>query len=473
MTLDFPTCSPAEITTDIPGPALQAFQEGRFADAAESAKATPDSAGALYLLGWLHETGQGLPLSPTEAVDYYRKARDAGHPKAVYALAIALLEHGGAKAGPEVRTLLENAATRDPGTAGLLLGELHARGLVNAPDFDLARTWWTRAAEAGEVRGHHNLGRLLDGSFGFPDRRDPEQAIQSFRAAARLGYPDAMASLGSRLLNGPESVRNEEDGLAWLQKASEAGNSDAFLVTGNYYEYRQKDFSQALRAYHAGAELDNVQCLLRAGHFYGLGIGTSSDPSKSLELFRKAAALGSDEGAFQAAVAILRSADDEASLLQGYAGLLSAANAGHARAQNELALLYLSGRLGASDPSAAANWFDHAAAQDLAPARNNLAALFEKGLGVTRNDATAAQLYTQAAGQGHPAATAALARLHVEGRGVARNLPRAWALASLAAERKDPNGILLRDQLSTTLPPADIDAGRKILAGLKRTPVKE
>lgn len=472
VTLDFPAYSPAEITRGIPEPALEAFLEGRFQDAAESAQTEPDSAGALYLLGWLHETGQGVPPSLDRAIDHYRRALDAGHPKAACRLAIAILDHGGAKAGPEARALLEKAAIQDPAEAGLLLGEFHARGLTGPPDFDLAKTWWTRSAEAGEVRGHHNIGRLLDGSFGFPGHRDPAKAIQSFLTAAKMDYPDAMASLGSRLLNGSELIRDEAAGLAWLRKAAASGNVDAHFVIGNYYEHRQQDFSNALRAYHAGAELDNINCLLRAGHFYALGIGTSTDSSKALELFKKASSLGSDEGFYQTAVAILRSADDGATILEGYASLLTAANADHARAQNELALLYLTGRLGASDPSAAAGWFDHAAAQNLAAAQNNLATLFEKGLGVTRNDATAAKLYTQAAAQGHPAATSALARLHLAGRGVPRNLPRAWALANLAASLNDPTGTALRDQLSTTLTPADLDTGRRILADLKRVAPK-
>lgn len=467
ITVDFPVVSPAESANGIPAPVLEAFQAGRYEDALAKAAAAGPSPGTLYMLGWLHETGSGVPADSGKAVDYYQRARDAGHPQAVYRLAIATLDHVGAKAGPDVRALLEDAASGNPGTAGLLLGELHARGLVGPANFELARSWWTRSAEAGEVRGRHNLGRLLDGSFGFPEKRDAGKAIESFQAAADAGYADAMASLGSRLMHGAPGVRDERAGLDWLRKAAAAGSPDAHFVIGNYYEYRKKDFSNALRAYHAGGEQDSILCLLRAGEFYSGGIGTTTDPARALELFRKAAALGSHEGDFRTAVALLREAPDEAAVLQGYKHLLGAARAGHARAQNELGVLYLSGRLGAADPSAAASWLDHSAAQDFASAQNNLAALFEKGLGVTLNFTAAAKLYTKAAGQGHPAATTALARLHAEGRGVPRNLPRAWALASLAAGRGDPNGTVLRQQLAETLGPDNLDAARRILAELR------
>ncbi len=131
----------------------------------------------------------------------------------------------------------------------------------------------------------------------------------------------------------------------------------------------------------------------------------------------------------------------------GYGHLLSAANGGLVEGQNELALLYLSGKLGVADVAAAAAWLTRAAQGGYAPAQNNLATMFERGAGVPQNYANAGQLYSLAANQGNGPATLALARMHAQGLGTKEDLPKAWALATLAGEREQEDGVKLAKEL--------------------------
>jgi len=91
------------------------------------------------------------------------------------------------------------------------------------------------------------------------------------------------------------------------------------------------------------------------------------------------------------------------------------ANAGEAAAQYELATRYAEGKLIARDFKIAAEWYEKAAAQNLAPAEYRLGSLYEKGLGVTRNLTRAKELYEKAAARGHARAMHNLAVLTAEG----------------------------------------------------------
>ena len=101
------------------------------------------------------------------------------------------------------------------------------------------------------------------------------------------------------------------------------------------------------------------------------------------------------------------------------------ANAGDAKAQHDMALLYLSGRHVPKDPSQAAAWFEKAAVQGLANAQFNLGVLYQRGEGMTQNDRLAFFWYQSAAEQGLARAQHNLATAYADGRGTKINYPKA------------------------------------------------
>ena len=137
------------------------------------------------------------------------------------------------------------------------------------------------------------------------------------------------------------------------------------------------------------------------------GKGVEKDTERGLALLRKAAEAGNPIANFRVAVQFLAGEKPEkANLLTGYGHLLAAANGNLVEAQNELGLLYLSGKLGIADVPAGVAWLTRAAQGGNAQAQNNLATLYERGIGgVPKNLENAGQLYSLAANQGHGPAT--------------------------------------------------------------------
>lgn len=464
--------SSAAVPATVEGPAkdaIDAFKAGRYAKAVELAKplAEKGNAEALYLMGFASETGQGVDADKDKALEYYRKAAALKHKDAIYRLSFILLASDKEAERDQAREALESAAQDDPAVAGRILGEAYLRGrLTPVADPDKAIFWWKRAADAGDIPSLLLIARFYEGQFGFPELKDNKAALANYAKAAGLGDAGAMAALGSRLLSGDEKNRDEAKGREWLKKAIDAKEYSAYLAFGDYEENVKKDLKAALVEYERGKDAGQIDCTLRTADFYLEGKGVAKDTARGLALLAKAAEAGNPIANYRLAVQDL--SGDKPDLLVGYGHLLKAASENLAEAQNELGLLYLSGKLSSADATAGIAWLTRAAQGGNAQAQNNLATLYERGAaGLTRNLENAGQLYSLAANQGNGPATLALARLLNEGTGTKANPEKAWALATLAAERGVEDGTKLANEILKNLDDKQRVAAKQELADIK------
>ena len=418
-------------------------------------------------MGFASETGRGIEASKDKALDYYRKAAAAKHKDAAYRLSFILLASEKEEERDQAREALETAAKEDPAVAGRILGEAYLRGrLTPAADPDKAIFWWKRAADAGDIPSLLLMGRFYEGQFGFPELKDLKEALASYAKAAGLGDAGAMAALGSRLLSGDEKIRDEKKGREWLKKAIEAKEYTAYLALGDFEENVKKDLKAALAEYERGKDAGQMDCILRTADFYLEGKGVEKDTARGNALLQKAAEAGSAVANFRFAVQTL--SGEKPDLLSGYKFLVTAANGNLVEAQNELGLLYLSGKLATADSAAGVAWLTRAAQGGYAQAQNNLATLYERGAGgLTQNMENAGQLYALAANQGHGPATLALARLLYLGVGTKSDPVKAWALATLAEERKAEDADKLVAEIAAKLDDKQKAEAKKQLEDIK------
>ncbi len=438
--VSLPTDNSAALPSTPDGPAkeaMEAFQAGRYAKALDLAKplAEQGNAEALYLMGFASESGKGTEASKDKALEYYRKAAAAKHKDATYRLAFILLASEKEEERNQAREALEAAAKDDPAVAARILGEAYLRGRLSpTADPDRAIFWWKRAADAGDIPSVLLIARFYEGQFGFPELKDSKEAVASYAKAAGLGDAGAMAALGSRYLSGDEKIRDEKKGREWLKKAIAAKEYSGYLALGDFEENIKKDLKAALNEYERGKDAGQIDCILRTADFYIQGKGVEKDAERGLALLEKAAEAGSPAANFRLAVQTLSA--EKPDLLLGYKHLLAAATGNMVEAQNELGLLYLSGKFAGTDTIAGVAWLTRAAQGGYAQAQNNLATLYERGAGgIPQNLESAGQLYALAANQGHGPSTLALARLVNDGTGTKADPVKALALATLAEER--------------------------------------
>ena len=473
--VSLPSDNSVAMPAEVEGPAkaaMDAFKDGRHAKAVELATplAENGNAEALYLLGFASESGQGAEASKEKALEYYRKAAAGKHKDAIYRMSFILLASEKEEERDQAREALESAAKDDPAVAARILGEAYLRGLLTpTPDPDKAVFWWKRAADAGDVLSVLLVARFYEGQFGFPELKDPKEALANYGKAAGLGNAGAMAALGSRLLSGDEKNRDEKKGREWLKKAIEAKEYSAFLALGDYEENVKKDLKAALAEYERGKDAGQIDCILRTADFYLEGKGVEKDEARGMTLLQKAAEAGNPIANFRLAAFLLSAEKLPApDLMTGYGHLVAAANGNLVEAQNEIGLLYLSGKLGVADAPAGVAWLTRAAQAGSAQAQNNLGTLYERGIaGLPANIENAGQLYSLAANQGHGGATLALARLVTQGVGTKADLVKGWALASLAAERGEKEADALVKEISLKLDETQRVAALKELEDMK------
>lgn len=449
--------------------ATELLKKGQGEKAIEMVKPLADKEDplALLLIGIAYRGMGGVTADPEKALGFLRRAAKAGNEDAPYQMVEVLLKQNTDTSKAEAKTLLQETTKKQPARGNFVLGEALLRGVFDGkPDFDQAAQAWNRSADAGNKDTLLALGRLYDGVFGFADKRDAKKALEFFTKAANGGSAEAMVATGSRLLNGEESLRNPAEGKKWLNKAIEQKRYEAYLVLGDSDEKADKQ-KEAFANYSKGAEAGESNCMIRLGDMLIAGKGTDKkDETKGIEWIRKAATAGNAGAHVRAAQYFL--SREKPDIANGYPHLVSAANAGIPAAQNDLALLYLAGSLGANDASAAAAWFGRAAANGHPSAQTNLATLYERGMGVQQDFAKAGQLYELAARQGSPQAAAGIGRLFANGTGTKQDLPRAWAFLSLAVEAGDANAKAALGEVTTMLTGEQINDARKILEDLKK-----
>jgi TPR repeat protein len=141
--------------------------------------------------------------------------------------------------------------------------------------------------------------------------------------------------------------------------------------------------------------------------------------------------------------------------------ILPLAEAGDARAQFNLCVLYHEGRGVPQNYAEAAKWFRLAASQGDAKAQFSLGALYAEGQGVPQNYAEAAKWFRLAASQGYAPAQGSLGALYYLGHGVPQNYAEAYFWFDLAAARLPPGPVQqdaekIRDEVATLLRPEDL-----------------
>lgn len=226
------------------------------------------NAAAQAALGTLYLRGEGVARDVAESARWFERAAEQGHALAQFNLGVMLLgddEVGDAVARDPARAVawLERAAGQGYGQAAFRLSELHRQGDGVAVDDQAALRWLEIAANAGHAEAQYRLGeRLLDGDGVVADlamarkwltmagqqghllaglawrqaeheaeqlAAVPADAVARTRRLAGEGDAEAMRDLGLMYRDGRGIARDDDEAIAWLGKAADAGDADAAL----------------------------------------------------------------------------------------------------------------------------------------------------------------------------------------------------------------------------------------------------
>ncbi|SMX40816.1 tetratricopeptide repeat protein [Maliponia aquimaris] len=292
------------------------------------------------------EAGDGVLQNFARAAEWYARAAEAGSAEAANRL--GRMHHAGLGVPqdlPRAIALLERAA--ESGKADYLNDlalVLESVGADDAAALARAATLYRQAAEAGHVDAAVSLGVLLQDGRGV--EKDPTAAADLYRGAAEAGHARAQNNLGLLYVRGDGVAQDYAEAARMFQAAAEQGLPEALTNLGVLYEngfgVPQND-TLAAELYRQGGQGDRARAG-DAGPIYDPRLAPPPTDAAGLKALEKAALAGDPVAEFQMAWLLLSATPREPRrTMQGAILMRRAAEAGHAPAMANLALLYFEG----------------------------------------------------------------------------------------------------------------------------------
>ena len=155
----------------------------------------------MFRLGFMYDSGRGVPRDDAQAVLWFRKAAEAGEPNAMEDLGF-IYANGRGLPQDDAQAVLWYRKAGEAGMPGAMtnLGFMYGDGKGVPQDNADALAWFRKGAEAGNTMAMFDLGVMYENGRGTT--ADRSQAVEWYRKAAKGGYDSAKAAL-RRLGVGP------------------------------------------------------------------------------------------------------------------------------------------------------------------------------------------------------------------------------------------------------------------------------
>lgn len=439
-------------------------------------------ADAQYRLGIIYREGKEVRRSLRLALAYFRRAAAKGHRPARFMLALADMNGKGVipdekKAFAKFRELYDGGFD----AAGIPLGVLYYEGRGTEKNYAAAAECLRRGLKAKngmtpEISPETILGRMYyTGGFGLkPDfseafkylkpagrnpenqyllgclcrdgkgtPRDPAAAAAYFRQAAEQGHLRGEKEFGKLCHYGLGVKKDDLLAVRYLSPAAERNDPEAALLLAEIHADEKSpagDVKNALKYFRIAARSGNPAALYRCGEMILNGKGTEKDAAAALEYLKAAAKGNHAEAAFLCGK--IEQAGKCPGQCIGY--YRQAADLGHPEGLRIFAGMALGGQYMKADPVLGIRYLKRLAGQGDLAACEQLGELYETGIGPVRADQKEAVFhYTAAAEKGSVKAQLRLGQLYY----ALGDREKAMKYAAMAAERKNPEGVLLLNKL--------------------------
>ncbi len=281
--------------------------------------------------------------------------------------------------------LLRDAGAQGDGRALYYLGVAHGDDGYAEPDPEQSFAYYRQSAERGYFRGIVEVARHYAQGIGV-DKSDEHAAewLTEARRVAENGSSDHMLDLGRAIVRGEMGdAGTTEEGLEWLERAVDLGNTDAMVeLAGTYWDGSAGQFDpyQAVELYKAALAAGNVEAQYYLGRAFATGIGAEINQRLAMEYFTASAEAGNVAAATELGLMYTAGGVVPTDFERAYDWLLMAAEAGHVPAMIYMSNLIAFGELEGADNVAALSWLERAANSGDSEAQFQLAVALERGL---------------------------------------------------------------------------------------------
>ncbi|CAH2327946.1 sel-1 1 [Pelobates cultripes] len=367
----------------------------------------------LYQLGMKILNESSKRSQKKEAFQYFMKASDMDHIKAMEKVAYALLFGDPIKQDIHLaKELLEKLTEQGSPRGQMALGFLYASGLGVNSSQAKALVYYTFGALGGNLISHMILGYRYWAGIGVV--QSCESALTHYRLVANHVASDISLTGGTvvhriRLADeienpGMGSGMLEEDLIQYYQFLAEKGDIQAQVGLGQLHLHGgrgvEQNHQRAFEYFNQAANAGNSHAMAFLGKMYSEGSDSVMQSNETaLQYFKKAADMGNPVG------------------------------------QSGLGMAYLYGRGVPVDYDMALKYFQKAAEQGWVDGQLQLGSMYYNGVGVKRDYKQALKYFNLASQGGHILAFYNLAQMHATGTGVMRSCHTAVELFKNVCER--------------------------------------
>lgn len=268
------------------GPALPYFKQAALQNNPEG----------LYMMGYIYDSGTGIPANKELAKQFYQKAADLNMPQAIYNLGYMYYMGQGVTKDFSKAFSYFTKGEKISSKCQAMLGLIYALGLNNTEvDKKKAFDYFTTAANQGLAVAQYNLGIMYYNGWGAAS--DVKNAITWIAKAADQGLARAQYFQGYLVYNGIGQTQNLAQAVDLYSKAADQGLVDAQFAAATLYhngEGVEKDDQKAAVWYESAAKQGLPKAQYMIGVFYQQGLGVLPDQVAAAKWYDLAAKQGVD-----------------------------------------------------------------------------------------------------------------------------------------------------------------------------------
>lgn len=347
---------------------VDACNKGNYPEALELLRKAAEAGHtkAEAYLGWMYDTGKGIPADTRTAAYWYERAASKDNLAALRNL--GLHYRNGTGVPQDLQKALElfrKAAELGNADAQVDLGYMYEIGNGIPKDTVTAISWYEKAASENNAYALYNLGCLYEAGEGVS--KDTEKALDFFRRAAEQGHETAKEKVSQYNTPLSETASSEDTSDRVKTKKAAETKSEKNADTKEVLS-PEETFSKALTFY--------------------FGDGVPADRAQAARYFAQAAEQGHGEAAF------------------------------------DLAVMYNDGDGGLpKDAAQCLYWLEKGASAGFSKAQFSLGLSYRNGDGVPREYLKSLELFCKAADQGHEKAQQIVSEYGIQRKKDTRGVP--------------------------------------------------
>lgn len=387
-----------------------AFVDQNYDSAIYMLRRLPDEGIALFVLARYYEAGTGVEQDSMLAMDYFRRAGEAGF-----------------------------------GDGYSFLGDYYRRGLAGVkPDSLQAFNTYMLAAGADEAVANGMTDVAECYLEGIGTRIDTAKAIYYLRDAVDAGSAKAAGILADMYNYGRGGIEaNGDTALMLYQLASQGDDPRGDYMMGAYL-YEQGAYDNAMGFIASAAQNGSVEAQVLLAQAMLVGNGVDANPVLAVTTLRNLTEQdATGQALFMLGIATVYGIGTDADSVEGASLIRRAAEAGNSRAMISIGRMYAVGEGVARDTVEAVRWYERAVEAGSTQAMSQLAGSYLTGQVAPKNLQRAVELYQMAADRGDLDALCRLGLCYEQGEGVTLNSRRAYNLYLQAADRGSAWGMRL------------------------------